>query len=97
MQNKISITYNLLDDLVHDHVGHIWLQLSKCGDLVDAKLLAQNRVSILANLENLLISHEVALCDERWRRNVIILGFINTPLEREVTYNWHVTDNSVVL
>ena len=81
--------------LVQNHARHVRLKLSKRSNLVNAQLLAQDWVCIFANGEYLLCRHYVAFLHEERRGDEVELWLVNSPFEGEITYNWHIADNSV--
>ena len=94
---KIEITYNLFHNFLKNHLRHVRLKLRQRGNLIYAKFLSEDRIIVFANLEYLLIRHNLTLLDKEWCGDEIELRFVNAPLEREVTYNWNVANYCVVL
>lgn len=88
---------NLFHNFLKNHLRHVRLKLRQRGNFIYAKFLSEDRIVVFAYLEYLLIRHNLTLLDKEGRGDEIELRFINTPLEREVTYNRHITDDSVKL
>ena len=92
-----EIPYNLFHDFIKDHLRHVWLELGKGGYLVYREFFAENRFVVFANLKYLLISHYCTLLDKEGSGNEVKFGLIDASFEREVTYNRHIANHSVVV